>query len=270
MIDDLPPEYEIVEKVAQGFATRVYKVWHKRLDRILALKTIIPGRAPGANARLLEEGRALAAVQHPSHPHIVRLYEVSGDRQIFLVIEFAEGGALASQLDGTPWPARRAVGLIEALARAVQVVHQAGFVLRNVKPAHVLLFEGGVPKLTGLGYARRLDQPDEPGAVVGTPLYMSPEQAQGRTREVGPASDVYALGTILYELLTGRPPFRAGTAVDVLMRVISDQPAPLRAVCPQTPKGLEAVCLKCLEKQPEARYATAEALADALGNCRVG
>jgi hypothetical protein len=193
---------------------------------------------------------------------------------------------LEKKLGGTPLPAREAAQLIEALAGAVQAAHLAGIVHRDLKPANILLTFSGrsqtgegqaapaplserplnecTPKITDFGLAKKLGVsagPTASGAIMGTPSYMAPEQAGGQSKEVGPAADVYALGAILYECLTGRPPFRAATQLDTLLQVLSEEPVPPSRLQPQVPRDLETICLKCLEKEPRKRYASAEALA---------
>src|SRR5262249_53488553 len=150
-------------------------------------------------------------------------------------------------------PARQAGHLVETLARAMQAAHQRGIVHRDLKPANVLLTGEGVPKVTDFGLAKRLDRaggPTASGAVMGAPRYTAPEQAAGKGREAGPAAEVYALGAILYELLTGRPPFKAATPLDTVLQVASEEPVPPRRLQPRTPRDLETVCLKCLHKEP--------------------
>jgi serine/threonine-protein kinase len=182
-------------------------------------------------------------------------------------MEYVEGGTLSQKLDGTPLPARDAAALMATLADAVRAAHAGGIVHRDLKPSNVLLTSDGMPKVSDFGLARRIEDETgltRTGAIVGTPSYMAPEQARGDGKAVGPATDVYALGAILYECLTGRPPFRAETATATLQQVVSDDPAPPARLNPRVPRDLETICLKCLEKDPRRRYPTATALADDL------
>ena len=156
--------------------------------------------------------------------------------------------------------------LLEALARAVHAAHQRRIVHRDLKPQNILLAADGTPKITDFGLAKRLDEEGRTvsGAVMGTPGYMAPEQARGRAAEIGPATDVYALGAVLYQMLTGRPPFRGESAVDVVLQVLTVDPPPPRQLRPDLPRDLETICLTCLRKEPKRRYASAGALADDL------
>ncbi len=183
-----------------------------------------------------------------------------------------EGGSLDRRLNGTPAPPRQCAEVVETLARAVQAAHAAGVVHRDLKPANVLVGAKWTPKVTDFGLAKNLDAPGQTqsGAVMGTPSYMAPEQAAGKVKEVGPAADVYALGAILYECLTGRPPFKAATTIDTLLQVLHDEPVPPRQLQPKTPRDLETICLKCLQKDAKKRYASAEALAEDLRRFRAG
>ncbi len=184
----------------------------------------------------------------------------------FFSLEFCPGGSLEKRLAGTPLPPKEAAALVETLARAMQAAHEKGVIHRDLKPANVLLAEDGTPKVTDFGLAKKLDEAGQTatGAVMGTPSYMAPEQAGGRGKALGPACDVYALGAILYECLTGRPPFRGPSAMDTVLQVVSDEPVPPRQLQGKTPRDLETICLKCLRKEPGRRYASARALADDL------
>jgi serine/threonine-protein kinase len=267
-----PAGYEVLGELGRGGMGVVYKARQTRLGRLVALKMILSGAHAGPEelARFRTEAEAIARLQHP---HIVQVFEV-GEHQgrPFLVLEFCPGGGLDRRLGGTPLPAQDAARLAEALARAMSVAHRAGIVHRDLKPANVLLGDDGGPKITDFGLARKLDAagPTRTGAVVGTPSYMAPEQAAGRVHDIGPWTDVYALGAVLYELLTGRPPFRAESALDTVLQVLEREPVPPRLLNPAVPRDLELICLKCLQKDPHKRYPSAEALADDLTSFRSG
>jgi serine/threonine-protein kinase len=259
--------FEILEVIGRGGMGVVYKARQVKLNRLVAIKMIWAG-ADGtdwAQGRFGVEAEAVARLQHPN---IVQIHEVGeeGGRP-YLVLEYVGGGTLAQTLHGTPLAPQRAAELALTLARAVQHAHGHGIVHRDLKPANVLLTPEGTPRITDFGLAKRLDADlgqTQTGTVLGSPSYMAPEQAEGRTREVGPATDVYALGAILYELLTGRPPFRAATLMDTLEQVRTHEPVPPRSLQPKVPRDLETICLKCLEKLPAQRYASAGALAEDL------
>jgi tetratricopeptide (TPR) repeat protein len=245
----------------------VYKARDLRLGRLVALKMVLAGGHAGYSerSRFRAEAQAVASLQHP---HIVQIYETGeADGCPFLSLEYCANGSLAARLDGTPWPADRAAALVETLARAAHAAHRAGIAHRDLKPANVLLTADDTPKLTDFGLAKRLGQEGgqtRTGSVMGTPSYMAPEQAQGRGAEAGPSADVYSLGAILYELLTGRPPFRAATPLETVLQVVGDDPVPPSRLQRRLPRDLETVCLTCLEKWPAKRYPSAEALADDL------
>ncbi len=262
------PGHEILGLLGRGGMGVVYKARHLRLGRVVALKMILAGSHAGPEelARLHEEARAVARLRHPN---IVQIYEVGeADGHPFLSLEYVEGGSLAQRLNGIPLPARQAAELVGVLARAVQHAHEQGVVHRDLKPANVLLTADDTPKVSDFGLAKQLDREaghTQTGAILGTPSYMAPEQATGKAREVGPAADVYALGAILYELLTGRPPFRGENVWETLEQAVSQEPVPVRRLQPKVPKDLETICLKCLHKEPRKRYASAAALADDCG-----
>jgi serine/threonine-protein kinase len=261
------PGYEVQAVLGRGGMGVVYQARHLRLGRTVALKMLLAGAAATADerARFLREARAVAALRHPN---VVQVHDVGEhEGRPYFTMEYVEGGSLAQKLAGAPQPARPAAALVATLAEAVQAAHRGGIVHRDLKPANVLLAADGTPRVTDFGLARQLQGGDEitlSGVPMGTPSYMAPEQARGQRGAVGPAADVYALGAILYELLTGRPPFRAETAVATLQQVLADDPVPPARLNPQVPRDLETICLKCLEKDPRRRYPTAAALADDL------
>jgi WD40 repeat protein len=262
------PGYEVLGVLGRGGMGVVYRARHVALKRLVALKLIRSGPEahPEERQRFRREALAVARLQHPN---IVQVYEVGEhDGVPYLALEYAAGGSLAQQLRGAPQAPGPAAQLLETLARAVHAAHQAGVVHRDLKPANVLLTADGVPKVTDFGLAKQLESESvqtETTAILGTPGYMAPEQAGGRARQVGPSADVYALGAILYELLTGRPPFLAETVLATLEQVRTRDPVPPTRLQPGVPRDLETICLKCLHKEPARRYPTAEALADDLG-----
>jgi WD40 repeat protein len=217
---------------------------------------------PQEQARFQREVEAVAALRQP---HIVQVYDVSdADGRPYFTMEYMEGGSLAQKLRGTPQPGRQAATLLATLAEAMHAAHQAGIVHRDLKPANILLTHDGTPKVTDFGLARRLEGGaglTASGAMVGTPSYMAPEQARGQLRAVGPAVDVYSLGAILYETLTGRPPFRAESAMETVHQLLSQDPVPPSRLNGKVPRALETVCLMCLRKEPARRYASAADLA---------
>jgi formylglycine-generating enzyme required for sulfatase activity/tetratricopeptide (TPR) repeat protein len=268
------PGYEVLGELGRGGMGVVYQARDRRLGRVVALKMIRSAdHADRAELqRFLAEAQAVAALQHP---HIVQVHDIGELNGLpFFTLEFVSGGSLAQRLGGEPQTASDAAYLTEQLARAMHYAHVKGVVHRDLKPANVLLDQGPptplghcTAKITDFGLAKRVEGGSgmtRSGAILGTPSYMAPEQAQGKGKEVGPAADVYALGAVLYELLTGRPPFRAATAVDTLLQVTNADPVPPRRLQPSAPRDLETICLKCLEKNPERRYAAAGALADDL------
>ena len=263
---DLPqiPGHEAQEVLGHGGMGIVYRARHVPLNRSVALKMLLTGAhaSPESRARFLREAKAVAGLRHPN---IVQVHDMGEhDGQPYFTMEFVEGGNLAQKLAGTPQPSRQAATLVATLAQAVEAAHQSGIVHRDLKPANILLTADGTPKISDFGLARRLDGEAGltlTGTTVGTPSYMAPEQAEARPFTCGPAVDIYALGAILYELLTGRPPFRAQTAAETVRQVISQDPVLPSRLNSKVPRDLETICLKCLHKEPHLRYAGAAALA---------
>jgi tetratricopeptide (TPR) repeat protein len=295
------PGYEVLGVLGEGGVGVVYKARHLRLNRLVALKMLRAG--PHASARMLDRFQTEAEiVARLQHPNIVQVYEVGEhDGLPFLAMEYIGGGNLMACTASRPQPARDTAALVAVLARAMHYAHQRGVVHRDLKPGNVLLEKETdtdaasgsphgsgddpflirvdpcrpgssssplLPKITDFGLAKDTGGGGgrtHSGDVLGTPNYMAPEQAAGKASEVGPRTDVYALGAILYELLTGRPPFMAETAADTVLQVLRADPVPPTRLRAQMPRDLETICLKCLEKQPAARYATAAELAKDLG-----
>jgi WD40 repeat protein/tRNA A-37 threonylcarbamoyl transferase component Bud32 len=259
------PGYEILEELGRGGMGVVYKARQAKLDRIVALKMILAGSHASAAdlLRFLAEAEAEAKLRHPN---IVQLLE-SGQHEglPFFTMEFVEGGTLGAKVAAAIMPPREAATVVEAMARGIAHAHAHGIVHRDLKPENVLLTSTCIPKITDFGLAKRLQAGSgltQTGAVMGTPGYMSPEQAKGET--VGTAADIYALGAILYHALTGRPPFRGDSPLNTITQTLHDEPVSPRKLNPKVPRDLEVICLKCLQKSPTKRYASAEALADDL------
>jgi serine/threonine protein kinase len=264
--------YEILEELGRGGMGVVYKARQINLKRVVALKMILAGAhaSPQDLARFRREAEAVA---QPQHPNIVQIHEVGEqDGCPYFSLEFVDGGSLAQRLQEKPQPPYWAAQLVETLARAVHAAHKHGIVHRDIKPANVLLTGDGVAKIADFGLAKRLEGESahtRTGCIMGTPGYMAPEQAEAR-KATTPAVDAYALGAILYECLTGRPPFRGPTPLETVMQVVTDEPAPVRKLQPKCPRDLETICMKCLEKNPGSRYSSAEALADDLRRFQSG
>src|SRR5262245_49865028 len=277
------PGYEILGELGRGGMGVVYKARQVSLGRLVALKMILAGAHASAEERkrFRAEAEAVARLQHAN---IVQIHEIGeSEGHPFFSLEFVEGLSLAQRLAGNSFRAPDAAVLVETLARAVHYAHERGVVHRDLKPANILLAgqtqpSGDkaalstrdisllIPKIADFGLAKQLGTEagqTRSGAVLGTPDYISPEQAAG-AKGVGPAADIYSLGAILYECLTGRPPFRNDTPLDTLLQVATVEPVPPSRLAPKLPRDLETICLKCLEKEPRARYATARELADDL------
>jgi serine/threonine-protein kinase len=293
------PGYEVEGLLGRGGMGIVYKARQLGLNRPVALKMLLAGAYAGLEERerFLREAETVAGLRHAN---VVQVHDI-GDQygQPYFAMEYIEGGSLAQKLRGTPQPVRQAAALVSTLAEAVQAAHRAGIIHRDLKPANVLLqgkseipdprsplrdarFDNALPpprsdsefrisdfdpKIADFGLARHFDTGSGltlSGARIGTPSYMAPEQALGTTRTIGPAVDIYSLGAVLYELLTGRPPFKGETSAETELQVIYQDPVPPSRLNPRVPRDLETICLKCLRKEPERRYSTAAALADDL------
>ena len=259
--------YELLAEIGRGGMGVVYKTRHRGLHRLVALKLIRDGaRArPDQLARLRTEAEAVARLHHENIVQVYDVGEMNGDP--FVALEFLQGGTLSAKLASTPQPDRLAAEMSRTLARAMHAAHVVGVVHRDLKPLNVLLDESGCLKIADFGLAKILGEVDGKtvsGVLLGTPSYMAPEQAEGRSKQVGPAADIYALGAILYEMLTGRPPFKGPTAHATVHQVIHDEPVPPSQLQSHVSRDLETICLKCLAKEPHRRYASAAELADDL------
>jgi hypothetical protein len=261
------PGYEVLEELGRGGQSVVYKAHQVALNRPVALKMILGNAAGNAEdrARFRREAEAVA---HLQHPHIVQIHEVGEQAgQPYFAMEYVSGGTLAKKLGGVPLAPHEAARFLECLARTMHWAHQRGIVHRDLKPGNVLLTADGNLKVADFGLAKRLEADaslTHTGYVIGTPSYMAPEQAAGKTKEVGPAADVYALGVIGYEMLTGRPPFLGASAWDIIPQVLEADPVPPRRLQPNVPADLQTICLKCLHKEPNRRYVSALELAEDL------
>lgn len=294
------PGYELIEVLGRGGMGVVYKARQLRPNRIVALKMLLTGRHASSKERerFLREAGSIAQLQHP---YIVSLYEAGEHGELpYLTLEYVSGGNLGAMLRRTPLPPQDAARIVEQLARGTHYAHERGIIHRDLKPANVLLqvadlglrkdgnpagltpgpedtlelaqLESAIPKITDFGLAKNVDSAEltSTNAVCGTPSYMSPEQASGTTQQIGIAADVYALGAILYECLTSRPPFHGPTAADTLMQVLHNDPVSPSRLQPTVPRDLETICLKCLQKRPHQRYASAHDLAEDLRRYQAG
>ncbi|HMN97259.1 MAG TPA: protein kinase [Phycisphaerales bacterium] len=261
------PGYEVDSVIGSGGMGVVYRARHLRLDRWVAIKMVLLGAYASRDQMecLLREAQDVAALRHPN---IVQVYEVGEHGGFpYFAMEFLDGGDLARALNGKPRPAREAADLIRVLAGAVNAAHVGGIVHRDLKPGNVLLGSDGIPKIADFSLARRLEHESTimtHARQVGTPSYMAPEQAAGDSAATRPAVDIYALGAILYELLTGRPPFKAESSTETRRQVITEEPVPPSRLNARVPRDLQTICLKCLLKDPSRRYETAADLADDL------
>jgi WD40 repeat protein len=262
------PGYEVRGVLGWGGMGMVYRAWQRSLNRMVALKMLHAGAqaSPQARARFRVEAEAVARLKHPN---IVQIHQVGEHLGYpFLVLELVDGPSLAQSLAGTPQATDRAVGLVETLARAIDSAHRHGVIHRDLTPANILLTADGTPKITDFGLAKLVIGGGEPhtqtGDLLGTPSYMAPEQAAGRHQDIGAATDVYALGAILYDVLTGRPPFKAESPLETLRQLLTDEPVLPSRLRPKLPRDLETICLKCLRKEPAKRYGSALLLADEL------
>jgi len=291
-------DYELLEEIGHGGMGVVYKARQKSLDRIVALKLLLfgPHAPPESVKRFRAEAVATAALQHPN---IVAIHEVGFcEGQHFIAMDYVEGPCLSGLIRGSPLPARRAAGYVKTIAEAIHYAHERGILHRDLKPANVMIDANDQPRVTDFGLAKRFmsesvgtrstashssadeirdavervlplshieDELTVSGQVLGSPNYMPPEQASGKRGTTSRRSDVYALGAILYHSLAGRPPFVGEGLADTVQQVLNAEPVSPRVLNPSVPADLETVCLKCLEKEPGKRYATAQELADELG-----
>ncbi|MFN0021724.1 MAG: protein kinase domain-containing protein [Pirellulaceae bacterium] len=267
------PGYRMDAVLGQGGMGVVYKAWHLRLNRPVALKMLLSGpyARPQELERFLREAEAVAALNHPNIVQIHDSGEVEG--RPYFTMELVEGGSLARKLSGTPLSASEAASLMVEVAAAVEAAHRSGIIHRDLKPANILLTADGALKVSDFGLARQQDSGSGitlTGVPLGTPSYMAPEQARGEKDAVSPATDIYSLGAILYECLTGRPPFKAETMAATLQQVLADEPVSPARLNPRVPRDLETICLKCLNKEPHKRYASSQTLADDLGRFQLG
>lgn len=261
------PNYQILRELGRGGMGVVYEARHAASGRTVALKMHQSDRSVPSSqrARFRNEIEAIARLQHPN---VVRIFEIGTHGGLpFYTMERLDGGTLEDKIAGGAQPARESAELVEVLAQAIHAAHEHGIVHRDLSPGNVLLTADGVPKITDFGLAKRLTG----GArltrtlqVLGTPSYMAPEQATGRSKQAGPATDIYSLGAILYRLLTGRPPFVGRTIMEIVMQAAEAHPDPPRRIVSSVPVDLETICLRCLQKRPRHRYPNAAALADDL------
>ena len=259
--------YEILGELGRGGMGVVYRARDIRLKRLVALKMVLAGAHASADEleRFQREAEAVAQLQHPN---IVQIHDVGEhDGHPYFSLEFVSGGGLDRHIAGEPQPPQQAAQLVETLSRAIQVAHDHNIIHRDLKPANVLLTADGEPKITDFGLAKQLEDDSAQtasGSIMGTPSYMAPEQAGAKDAQIGPTTDVYALGALLYCLLTGRPPFQSANVMDTVLQVLEQDPISPRQLVTGLDHDLETITLKCLRKEPERRYQSAEEVADEL------
>jgi WD40 repeat protein/tRNA A-37 threonylcarbamoyl transferase component Bud32 len=267
------PGYEVLGVLGRGGMGVVYKARQIRLNRVCALKMILAGAhaTREAAARFVAEAEAIAQLQHPN---IVQIHHIGeSDGLPFFELEFVAGGSLDQRLDGIPWHPKQAAWLVEQVARGIGEAHRLGILHRDLKPSNVLLATNGTPKITDFGLAKaegKASSLTRSDSILGSPSYMAPEQASGKTKQAGPMVDTYAIGATLYELLTGRPPFRGTTPLETMEQVRAIEPVPPSRLVPKLPRDIETICLKCLQKEPGKRYESALALAEDLRRFQAG
>src|SRR5437868_8348536 len=260
-------DYELLEEIGRGGQGVVYRARQKSLNRTVALKVIGLGQFASTPhlKRFRQEAEAAASLEHPQ---IVPIYEIGErDRSCYFSMKFVEGGQLDAVLGGKPMPVRQAAELLVKIARTVQFAHEHGILHRDIKPGNILLDKKGEPHLTDFGLARLVEQEStmtNSFDVLGTPSYMAPEQAAGQSKNLTAAADVYALGAVFYQMLTGRPPFSGSTNYETVRLVLDADPRSPRVLNPKVDRDLSTICLKCLEKDSQHRYSSALALAEDL------
>lgn len=260
-------DYQLLEEIARGGMGVVYKARHVRLNRIAAVKLIKSGDLANVEdvRRFQVEAQAAAGLDHPG---IVSVYEAGQEKgQHYIALAYVDGQSLWNRVKESPLPPNEAARIMEQVARAIHYAHEQGIIHRDLKPQNVMLTQDGAPKVTDFGLAKRRSGDSSltaTGQVLGTPSFMPPEQVGGKHGAAGPLADVYSLGATLYCLLTGRPPFQSASPMDTMLQVLNDEAVPPRQLNPSIPKDLETICLKCLQKEPRRRYATAHDLADDL------
>lgn len=260
-------DYDLLEPIAKGGMGIVYKARQRKLNRIVAIKMILAGQFADQSdiERFYSEAEAAAALSHPNIVAIHEIGEVGG--QHFFSMDYIDGQSLADMVRENPLRPRRAAEFVKTIAETIQFAHDNGVIHRDLKPANILLDRRQRPLVTDFGLAKQVSSQSQrtmAGSIVGTPSYMSPEQAAGHTDQIGPLSDLYSLGAILYELLTGRPPFRAASPFETVRQVLDSEPVSPRVLNESVPRDLETICLKCLQKDRKTRYGSAQELADEL------